>query len=150
MHFSIFLTLQHNNCKTQDLEQKNVKNDVSKCIYNFNDVMDMIYNHPELYAGIVINPDDEKITYSYNKLRQYKHDRYMTNSGRMIDLLGKLTNDEINYMSTDSYKIICMVYYEGKTPKQIASELQRPEKEIHDALDYGYKRMAELVERNYQ
>ena len=73
----------------------------------------------------------------------------MTNSKRMVQLLEKLTPLEIKYMSEKSYKIISMVYFEGKVPTEIAVELKIPEKEVHDALDYGYEAMMHFVRNNY-
>lgn len=132
------------------LDQSNVKNEhVSKFIYNINDIIETVYDNMDNVDGIIFNPEDEAIILNRKALCVYKRNRYMTNEKRMVQLLEKLTDLEINYMSEKSYKIISMVYFEGKVPTEIAVALKIPEKEVHDALDYGYEGMMHFVKNNY-
>lgn len=132
------------------LDQSNVKNEhLSKFVYNINDIIETVYDNMDNVDGVIFNPEDEAIILNRRTLCIYKRNRYMTNSKRMVQLLEKLTPLEIKYMSEKSYKIISMVYFEGKVPTEIAVELKIPEKEVHDALDYGYEAMMHFVRNNY-
>lgn len=118
-------------------------------IFSFNDTIEFIISNPDSFNGVIINPDDEEIILDIKTLSFYKRNRYMSDPKRMINLLEHLTEDEIEYMTKESYDVICKVYFEDKTPVEIAVEMNKKESEIHKLLGEGYKAMICFVQENY-
>ena len=127
------------------------KNDIeNRVIYNFDDIINFTINSGDKYGGIVVITSNEKvfIPNSY-LLNVYKIDKILTNKKKMVNLLEKLTNDEIKYMEEFNFKIICMVYFEGKNPSEIADELCLDSTKIAKALNNGYSKLKTIVKYNY-
>lgn len=138
------------------LDQKNVPDDdngegVSKMIVNFDDAIRYVIQMSELFDGICINPNEECITIPTSYLvGTYLPDRILTNDKRTIRVLDKLTDKEKKYISEESLDYIGQVYFDGKTPKQIAEENHIDPAKVGNALSKGYAHLKDVVRANYK
>ena len=131
------------------LEESDGDDGVKLVAASFDDIIMYVLDNPEKLDGIVINPNSQKILMGTSELFSYKNERLMANYKRMVKVLESLTKEEIEYIDEDCYRIICKVYYEGKTPKEIAQELEWEEDLVHQHLTHGYGKMIHVVRDNY-
>ena len=128
----------------------NLCKDASKMIFTFDDIAKHVIQSPELFGGIIINPnkDDIEITTRY-LIDDYLSGKTMNNDKRFIKTLEKLNEKEIEYLGDENYKYISMIYFENKNPKMISQELKVSIDRIGMCLFDGYKRLKEIIKSNY-
>lgn len=118
-------------------------------VYRLNDIIELALFKTDC-NGIIINQNSDEIFLLTPLLyKAYIHDRFMLNADRMAEVLKAFDNEDINYVIKQNYEVICKVYLEGKTPDQIAKEMNLSQKEVGDCLGYGYRYIKELLNSKY-
>ena len=119
----------------------------------FNDIVKIVINFPDEYDGIlmILDKDDPNavLRWTQKRITIYRQNSFMLDPEKMKKLMLKINGREKEFVEKLCYDCIYKVYIEGKTPKQIAKELDLPEKDVHDALDLGYERIKHIVWSNF-
>ena len=133
----------------KDFNEKNT----SKAVMTFNDIVKIVINFPDEYDGILIilDKDDPNaiLRWTQKRITIYRQNSFMLDPEKMKKLMLKIHGREKEFVEKLCYDCIYKVYIESKSPKQIAKELDLPEKDVHDALDLGYERIKHIVWSNF-
>lgn len=136
--------LNKDNTKKMDYKDSEIK------LVSFDELIKYVVSNPEKYDGIIVNPNNDDIEMSSNiLLDKYFAGKTITNDKRLIKLLEKLSDKEIDYLGELNYKIISMVYFENKNPKTISEELNLPINKIGEELTNTFRRLKDIIKTNY-
>ena len=109
-------------------------------VYSFNTLVQLVKNETP-FGGIMINHEDNCLTLGVNDfIYKYIINSYLTDSDKMNDLLGNLTEEEKGDVLNDTVlQCFKLVHMENKTEQEAADEchitIEEAKKLSQDALD---------------
>lgn len=132
------------------LESKDVKDStLTKHIYNFNDVINLVLNDPFSFDGIcMISNGNEKII-SHEHLYKYKKNRAMAIKENMEELLFNLKEHEIEYVGQENYDLITYIYSNDCPLSETKEHFNYSDEKVDELLGEGYFRLGQIAICNY-
>ena len=132
------------------LESKDVKDSsLTKHIYSFNDVINLVLNDPYSFDGICMISNDKTKIVSHEALYRYKKNRAMAIKDNMKELLFELKENEIEYLGQETYDLIAYIYNEDCPLSQTKEHFNYSDGQVDKLLSEGYFRLGQIAICNY-
>lgn len=126
---------------SQDVAPENA----TKYVHSFTDIFKLYKRRLDVYDGIKLIDEDKIYTIDNKNLFYLNVDLIMTNEEKMKEALKNLTDSEKEYMQDIKYKIISMIYFDGKSPKEVGEELSLSSEEISKYIGNGYRLLKRIL-----
>ena len=131
--------------KTKDVEDDSL----TKYIYKFDDVVNIVLNDPYNFDGICMISDDVHTILDHCKIFNYKKNRVMAIADNMKELLFNLKEYEIEYIGKESYDVISYIYFKESSIPGASAFFGKDKEEISKLLNEGYHKLGQVVTCNY-